>query len=259
MVIYPPNEIAFTLFDSFNIYWYGIIMAIAILVGFLSADFFSKFRGFSKGFIIDNSFILIFIGLLGARLYYCILNFPYYFKNPLLIFNFREGGLSLHGMLISGILVLFYLAKKYKFKIFNLLDVFSVVLPLSQSIGRWGNFFNSEAFGFPTYSNWGLFVPVHKRPIEYVDFSLFHPTFLYESILDLVLFVILVFLIKKTKTPGIIFALYLILYSIIRIIVEYFRVDSALYLFSYPVAQVVSMVFIAIGILVIFRAKKFDF
>lgn len=256
MIINSPSEIAFKIFD-FPVYWYGIIMAISVLTGFYVADFLSKFRDIKHGFIIDISPLLILLGLIGARLYYCLVNFSYYAEYPLQILNIRQGGLSIHGMLIAGLIFIIFVTKKNKINIWNLLDVFACSVPLAQAIGRWGNFFNTEAFGFPTNSNWGLFVPLAKRPIEYAQYSLFHPAFLYESILDLALFFVLFLLLRKTKKSGVIFALYLILYSVVRIFVESIRIDSVLDVLGLPVAQIVSAIFIVIGVIIlIYLCKK---
>ena len=256
MIINAPSDIAFSVFN-FPIYWYGIILAVSILVGFYVADYLSQFRPVKSSLILDNAVWFIIVGLLGARVYYCLLIFSYYALHPLQVFDLRQGGLSIHGMLIAGFLFVFFLCKKNKLKILPLLDVIAASVPLSQAIGRWGNYFNSEAFGIPTYSNWGLFVPIAKRPENFIDYSLFHPTFLYESVLNFLIFILLWFLIKKSKTNGVVFSLYLILYSIARIIVEQIRIDSALDLFGFPIAQIISLILILFGLLLMI--KKFDF
>ncbi len=255
MIINAPSDIAFSVFD-FPIYWYGIILAISIYLGFFLADYLSKYRNIKSGFILENALLLIITGLLGARLYYCLLNFSYYVSRPIEVLDLRQGGLSIHGMLIAGAITLIFITKKYKIELFSLLDVSAVAVALSQAIGRWGNYFNSEAFGLPTYSDWGLFVPLNRRPLDYVDNSLFHPTFLYESILNLLLFFILLFVLKKINKSGIVFALYLIFYSIIRIFVEQIRIDSAFDLFGLPIAQVVSFVLLIVGSIILFVRKN---
>ena len=254
-VIQSPGEIAFSVF-GFSVYWYGIIMAIAVFVGVLCANFLSKKTELPHNFFIDYSPLIIIVGLLGARLYYCLLNFEYYWANPLEIFDIRQGGLSIHGMLIIGILLVYYLARKYKLSFLKMADILACSVALAQSIGRWGNFFNSEAFGRPTNSDWGLFIPIDKRPELYISSELFHPTFLYESILNLIIFAILVFLLKRKFSDGFIFFLYLVLYSIVRIFVEYFRVDSALNLFGFPIAQIVSLILLIVGVFGIYYINK---
>ena len=247
MIIHPPSEIAFYIFN-FPIYWYGIILALAVAVGILSAELFAKYKQIPANFFINNSPILVIFGILGARLYYCDLHLSYYLSHPLEILDIRQGGLSLHGMIFVGIVIIVLLAKKHKINTLSLLDVTACSLPLAQAVGRWGNFFNSEAFGIPTNGNWGLFIPLSQRPELYIKYELFHPTFLYESLLNLLVFCVLFYVLKNTKRAGNVFFVYLILYSFVRIIVEQFRVDSALYLLSLPIAQVVSVILFIGGI-----------
>ena len=148
-------------------------------------------------------------------------------------------------MIIAGILSLWIFSKIYKMSFLKLADVFLCATSLAQSIGRWGNFFNSEAFGTPTDLPWKLFISIAHRPYQYIDFQYFHPAFLYESILDLLIFIILLILFKNfSKKPGIIACTYLILYSFVRIFVEHFRIDSVLNIYGYPVAQLVSLLII---------------
>ncbi|MBQ8168442.1 prolipoprotein diacylglyceryl transferase, partial [bacterium] len=240
MILHAPSDIAFSIF-GFSIYWYGLILASAVLSGVLCAEYLGKKTFIQEGFFVDNSPVLILIGLLGARLYYCVLNFSYYFNNPLEILNIRQGGLSIHGMIIAGVLAAITLVGKDKIKLLPVLDVLACAVPLAQAIGRWGNFFNSEAFGFPTNSSWGLFIPEGNRPSEYIDYELFHPTFLYESLLNIILFCVLLQIFSKSKKTGATFFSYLILYSIVRIFVEYIRIDSALNISGIPIAQLVSL------------------
>lgn len=238
-----PAEVAFNIF-GFPVYFYGIILAFAILVGVYSAYFlYKKFYGSDKAScIIDFSPYIIIIGIIGARLYYCLVNYSYYTAHTPEIFYVRQGGLSIHGMIIIGILTLFSFSKIYKMSFLKLIDVFLCGTALGQSIGRWGNFFNSEAFGTPTNLPWKLFIPVAHRPPQYINFEYFHPAFLYESILDLAIFIILLLLFKKlSKHPGMIACLYLIMYSFVRIFVEHLRVDSVLNIQGFPVAQVMSL------------------
>lgn len=248
-----PSEIAFSLL-GFPIYWYGIILALAILVGVYTAfmlykNFYDKEKAF---LIIDFSPVVILVGILGARLYYCLVNYSYYLYNPTEILNIRQGGLSIHGMIIIGILVLFYFSKRYKIEFFKLLDSFFVGTALAQSIGRWGNFFNSEAFGTPTNLPWKLYIPLEHRPSQFINFEYFHPTFLYESILDFIIFLVLLSIFKKfSKTPGVIACIYLILYSFARIFVEHYRVDSVLNIDGIPVAQLMSLILISFASLVL--------
>lgn len=257
-----PTDVAFDVF-GFPIYFYGIILASAIFVGVYCAYFLYKlfYNKQEASKIIDFSPYIIIIGIIGARLYYCLVNFSYYVKHPLEIFYIRQGGLSIHGVIIIGILALYAFSKKYKMSFLKLIDVFLCGTALGQSIGRWGNFFNSEAFGTPTNLPWKLYIPITHRPPQYIDFKYFHPTFLYESIFDFFIFLILLICFKKlSKSPGVLACLYLIMYSIVRIIVEHFRIDSVLNIDGIPIAQLVSLIIIvvaSVAIMILTRKKSF--
>lgn len=252
MTFQSPGDILISI-SGFSIYNYGIILAFACLVGVYTAYKIFKYYNPEQNYekFWDFSAYALIIGFLGARLYYCILNPIYYFQNPLEILNFREGGLSIHGGIITGIIGLILLSKKYKLPILNVLDSFVCGTAIAQSIGRWGNFFNSEAFGYPTNLPWKLFIPASQRPPQYLNYEYFHPTFLYESILDILVFIILLqFMNKYAKTmPGITLFAYLILYSCVRLFVETLRIDSALNISGIPIAKIISIILIMSGIM----------
>ncbi len=261
-MFHSPTDVAFNIF-GFPVYFYGIILASAIFVGvycsyLLYKHFYNK-QDASK--IIDFSPYIIVIGIIGARLYYCLVNFSYYSDHPLEIFYIRQGGLSIHGVIIIGILALYLFSRKYKMSFLKLIDVFLCGTALGQCIGRWGNFFNSEAFGTPTNLPWKLYIPITHRPAQYLGFQYFHPTFLYESILDFLIFIILLICFKKlSKTPGILACLYLIMYSVVRIVIEHYRVDSILNIDGIPIAQIVSLVIILVSsVAIVFLSRKKSF
>lgn len=236
------SQIICTIFGV-HIYFYGVILALAIVIGTFVADYFgTKIFGLKKETIIDLSPYLIIFGIIGARLYYCLLNYEFYLRFPTEILAIRHGGISIHGAILGGLIGLFIFAKRHNVSILKLADTTSIGLILAQSIGRWGNFFNSEAFGSPTDLPWKLYISPQYRPIPFTDNEYFHPTFLYESLLNLVIFLVLLKLTKTflLKRDGNIALCYLILYSVARIIVEYFRIDSVCYILGYPVATVVS-------------------
>lgn len=251
-----PSDVAFEVF-GFSVYWYGIIMAFAVLFGFcICSHLYKKFYGDNK-IIWDISPVLIIVGIIGARLYYCLINFNYYVNHPLEIFDIRQGGLSIHGMIILGIVALYFLAKKTKVSFLKLSDIFVVGVILAQSVGRWGNFFNSEAFGYPTSLPWKIFIPIQNRPLEYIDFEYFHPTFLYESLLNFILFLILFCGFKKMfNQKGMITSVYLVGYSLIRIFVESFRIDSVLNIIGVPIAHLVSLILLLFGVFGIIYVKN---
>ena len=256
-----PGDVAFNFF-GYPVYYYGIILASAIFVGIYCAYLlYKKYYEASKAQnIIDFSPWIIIIGILGARFYYCLVNFSYYTAHAFEIFYIRQGGLSVHGMIIVGICGLWWLSKKYKMSFLQLIDSFLCGTALAQSIGRWGNFFNSEAFGAPTNLPWKLFIPISHRPTEFINYEFFHPTFLYESILDILIFVLLLVLFKRlSKTPGLIACIYLILYSFARILVESCRVDSVLNIAGIPIAQIISLaiiIFASVFVIILIRKKN---
>lgn len=259
-----PGEIAFSLF-GYQVHWYGIIMAIAIIIGLYVISRIRKiyYIDIPQDFVLDLSFYLIIAGILGARLYYVLLDFKYYIKNPIEIFEVWHGGLSIHGTIIAAIVVGAIYIKKNKQKFLRIADLFIYGLIMGQSIGRWGNFFNSEAFGMPTNLPWKLFIAVSKRPLEFYNISYFHPTFLYESLANLIIFLILFFIVRKLAKgkDGIVFFSYLIMYSVARFFIESLRIDSILNIKSVPIAQLVSIIFIItgfIGILIIINKNKIN-
>lgn len=253
MIIPAPNDVAFNLL-GLPVYWYGVTMALAIFVAMMLANsLFNKINpDLKKDTIIEFAPYIIIVGILGARLYFCILNAQYYFTHPLEILDIREGGLSIHGAILGGVLSMIAIAKRIKIPVMSLVDAISCTTILGQSIGRWGNYFNSEAYGLPVAGQkWGLFVPLSKRISEYSDYSLFHPTFLYESILDFLAFGILLFVYLKfgNKFRGITFFVYLIIYSVIRFFIEQIRIDSALNFGTVPVAELVAGVLFVVGVI----------
>jgi len=253
-----PDSVCFYI-AGFPIYYYGIILASAIFVGIVISNNVAIKQYYLTGIIPNIATSVIIGGIAGARLYYCILNYGIYLKNPLEILAFREGGLSIHGAIIGGLIVLFFQAKRHHIEFLKLCDIFAVGLPLAQGIGRWGNFFNSEAFGLPTNLPWKLYVKQPYRPDAYFSNEYFHPAFLYESILDIGLFIILYFIImpKEKHNAGVISAWYLLLYSIIRFFIEMIRIDCTGYIHGYPVPQVVSAILIIVSALfLIFKNQK---
>ena len=248
-----PSQILCTVF-GLNIYCYGVILAFAIVVGiFISEYFGNKYFGLKKETIIDMSPYVIIFGIIGARLYYCLLNFGFYLRFPTEILALRHGGISIHGAILGGLIGLLIFSKRHKISALKLADVSAIGLSLAQAIGRWGNFFNSEAYGTPTNLPWKLYIAPQYRQIPYENYEYYHPAFLYESILDLLIFAFLFIMVRKNfkiKEGNFAF-IYLILYSTARIIVEYFRIDSVLYIKGIPVAIIVSAGIILISSVVL--------
>lgn len=248
-----PGAIAIQI-GSLNIYWYGITIAIAFLSGLFFTIKIAK-DTYKNETIVEHVYNISFYGfigaILGARLYYILLNTDYYFSNPIEIFQLYKGGLSIHGAILGAFITGSIYTIKNKIQTLKYADLFAFGLLLGQALGRWGNFFNSEAFGKPTELPWKLYIPIESRPEIYSNQEFFHPTFLYESIWNLLILTVLFFFIKKQfiDKHGIIFFSYLILYSIGRILIEGIRLDSVLDIYGIPVAQIASIIIISIGIL----------
>lgn len=246
-----PGEIAFSIFN-YNIHWYGIIIAFAITIGLLVIFLIKSkyYKHISNDMVVDLAFYLVVFGIIGARLYYVLMDFAYYSRHPLETLQIWNGGLSIHGCIIAAVIACIIYCKKNNYNFFELADLFTYGLVVGQVIGRWGNFFNSEAFGKPTNLSWKLFIPLQDRPLEYIKYDFFHPTFLYESLLNLLIFIILFFVIRiivKDK-QGMIFFSYLILYSIVRFFIESIRIDSVLNIGIVPIAQIMSILLLIIGL-----------
>lgn len=254
-----PGDIAFRV-GSFSVYYYGIIMALALTLGVFVAHLITEkfYPMLQPESIYEISPSLIIGAIIGARIYYCLLCWGYYSANPIEIVQLWHGGISIHGAIIGGLIGGIIYAKRHKLPILKLCDIFAYGLILGQALGRWGNFFNSEAFGRPTETFLKLYIPIDKRPLAFMQYDYFHPTFLYESILDVCVFLILFFVIRKfvKNKDGIIFFSYLILYSIVRLIVEQVRIDSVLDIHGIPIAQIMSALIILVSTAAILKISK---
>lgn len=212
-----------------ELYWYGLLMVIAVLV--CISLVFRLNRYFTR-FPADPLFLTVVWmaigGFIGARVLFVILEWSFYSTNWSEIWQVSHGGMSIHGALLGGALALFLSGKFFRQNILKISDLVAIVLPIGQAIGRFGNFFNSEAFGAPTDLPWKMYVAPQFRPTEFVSSSFFHPAFLYEAIGNLIIAGILWYWFTgKHKLPAGSIALgYLILYSSWRFVVEYFRIDS---------------------------------
>src|SRR5713226_3906098 len=209
--------------------WYGILMATAIVVGLWLAYRQAKRVGLPADDIIACAQWAILAGLVGARLYEVAFNWDYYGRYPAKIIAVWEGGLAIHGGLILGPLVGVWLARRWKLPVLRVLDVAAPSVALGQAIGRWGNFFNEEAFGAPTSLPWKLYISPAHRPLGFTQYDYFHPAFLYESVWDLLVFC------------------YLGLYSLGRFAIEGLRLDS-FWLGSFRVAQLASIAGVLVAV-----------
>ncbi|HHV01573.1 MAG: prolipoprotein diacylglyceryl transferase [Defluviitoga tunisiensis] len=242
-----------------EIRWYGLLIAVGILLATFIAENEAKREKVSEDDFFSVLALGIIFGIIGARIYYVIFNFSYFSHNLIDIFKTWEGGLAIHGAILAAFLVAFlysHFKKNCTFTFLQGLDIFTFVLPLAQSIGRWGNFFNHEAYGRPTNLPWKMYIAPEHRVPGYQNFEFFHPTFLYESFWDLIVFLILFYFIRnKRQNYGEVTALYLILYSVGRIPIELLRTDS-LYLGKFRVAVLISILLIIVGVLMFVFLRK---
>lgn len=258
----PDSSVLFT-FGSFSVHYYGLTMFLAIITALFVMRFMIKkyYKEINTEILLDILPAVILFSIIGARAYYVIMDFSYYSKHLSEIVAVWNGGLSIHGGIIGGILSGLILSKIKKINFLQYADVFSYGLVIGQAVGRFGNYFNCEAFGKPCSLPYiGLFIPKQYRPTGFEDFDYFHPTFLYESIWNVIVFLILFFVIRKVPKirQGTIFFSYLILYSIGRMFIEWCRLDSVLNIAGVPIAQIVSVltIFIASAILLFIYKKK---
>lgn len=234
-----------------DIYWYAIIITFAIIVGYIWARIRDGKYGIKFEDVLDLSFFMIPIAIICARIYYIVFfDFNYYMNNPSEILNFRNGGIAIYGALIGAIGTIIVFCKIKKIKISDLLDYLAPIIPLCQAIGRWGNYVNVEAYG--TETNW----PIKMEIIENGITKYVHPTFLYESVGNFILFLILLKISKKRKFSGQITLLYFIGYAFIRFFIEGLRTDS-LMMGNIRASQLLSLIiFIACTLIYIIFAQK---
>jgi phosphatidylglycerol:prolipoprotein diacylglycerol transferase len=247
-------------------------MVLALFAGLLISIRIAKWHGIKKDVIYDLFFYLIIGGFIGARLFYVLYNVNYFWQNPVDIIKIWQGGIAIHGALIFGILVLWWFARKHKFDFWKLSAIIAPGVALGQAIGRWGNYFNQELFGLPTDLPWGIPIALANRPEVFENFEYFHPTFLYESIGSLIVFIILLilhyyavkrkkYLIFNIKYSIFITLDYVLLYSILRFFIEFIRIDpTAGNIFGMRATQGLSLAIIITSIIIcvtaVFKDKK---
>lgn len=234
--------------------WYGFLIASAVLIGVSLSTYLAKRRGINPDRISDLAIWLVLAAIPCARLYYVAFEWDKYANNLSEVFAIWHGGIAIHGAILGGLLAALIFARFNKISFWQLADLVAPALILGQAIGRWGNFFNSEAFGRPTDLPWKLYIPPAQRPVGYTQFDYFHPTFLYESLWNLAVFLLLIVLFHRglrAAPPlkvGTIFLVYLVAYSLGRFWIEGLRMDS-LMLGPLRIAQVVSLTCMTVGLL----------
>jgi phosphatidylglycerol:prolipoprotein diacylglycerol transferase len=203
-----PGAIALQ-FGPLAIRWYGVLMAVAILVAWWVTGREARRSGLAARRILDAGGWSIVAGLIGARIYEVIFNWDYYGRHLSKIPAVWEGGLAIHGGLIVGIITGIALARRSRLPLLASLDTVAPGIAIGQAIGRWGNFFNEEAFGTPTDLPWKLYISSTHRPHQYMADDFFHPAFLYESLWNLAVFATLIGIRRAAPSPpGTVFFLY---------------------------------------------------
>jgi len=243
-------EIGFFMFHT-----YGLILGLATLVGwYVAKKRAHKYK--IKQEIFDDLILVIPLvtAIIGARLYHVLDYWDVYRTNLSNIFFIQNGGLGIWGWLFGAIVGIYIVCRVKNLKFRPVMDLIAPSMVLGQAIGRIANWINQEGFGPPTNMPWKVFISPQNRPEQYLLTNYFHPTFFYESILNLISFLSLIYLSKKLKKPGQIFALYLIFYSTSRFFIEFFRIDTWV-VGNLKIAQVIALFGISAGIIMLANTK----
>ena len=254
------NRVAFNIF-GFNVYYYSLCILLGVIVAYILITREGKKQGLPKEFISDLIFYTLIIGILGARVYYCVFNLDYYLANPSEILKIYNGGLAIHGGVIAGLIFVYFYTKKKNVSFIKILDIVAPAVIIAQSFGRWGNFFNQEAHGgITTYQNLkNMHIPEFIINGMHIEGKYYYPTFFFESIWCLIGFMILMIARRnKNLRKGFQIGFYFIWYGIGRFFIETLRTDSLMF-FGLKIAQIVSLIGIIIGIIIIVtnRNKKY--
>lgn len=269
-----PSSVAFSIplpnGQFFSIYWYGILIVTGALVGTYIASLLAKQRGLDPEHAWNALLVVLIAGVVGARLYHVIssptgtsIGLQYYLDNPGEILNFRAGGLGIYGAVAGGLFGLYLYTRYMKLDFMRFVDIAMPGLAFGQAIGRWGNFFNQELYGFPTMLPWGIrideahrlpiFADLTKYPVETTHFT---PTFLYESLLDFGIGIIMLYVIRRWSTSlksGDMFLLWGILYGVARFLVEFQRPDAWM-ISGIATAQIIALILIVVcGVALMYR------
>ncbi|KAM3092644.1 prolipoprotein diacylglyceryl transferase [Phormidesmis sp. 146-35] len=232
--------------------WYGLLIASAVLIGVSLSQTLATKRRVDPELLSDLAVWLVVAAIPSARLYYVLFEWQQYAQHPEKIVAIWEGGIAIHGAILGGTIAALIFSKIKRISFWQLADLVAPSLILGQAIGRWGNFFNSEAFGAPTNLPWKLFIPPVHRPAGFENVEFYHPTFLYESLWNLAVFGLLMALFiqdlrgKIRLKVGTLFLTYLIAYSLGRVWIEGLRTDSLMF-GGLRTAQIVSLIGISLG------------
>lgn len=262
------SRTAFTVFGQ-DIYWYGIFIGLGVILGVLLALHEAKRTGQNPDTYLDFIIYAMIIAITGARLYYVIFSWDFYSQHPEKIFAIREGGLAIYGGIIGGVLTAIVYSHLKKKSFWVMADTMAPSLILGQMLGRWGNFFNKEAFGGFTDNLFAMRYQLSQVrasdvtpdilqnlvTVNGVDYIQVHPTFLYESMWSLCVFIILLILQRKKKFDGQVCATYFFGYALGRVWIEGLRTDQ-LCIGNVPVSQALSAVLIIASVVLYVYCKK---
>ncbi len=240
--------------EGFNIAWYGVIIGVGMVIATTIAAWRATKAGFKSDVVIDFVLFGIPIGVICARLYYVIFEWEYYSQNLSKILAIREGGLAIYGGVIGGVATAIIFAKLNKFPLLKLLDYVMPSLLLGQAIGRWGNFMNQEAFGNLITDPKLQFFP-YGVYIEHLE-EWHQATFFYESMSNLILFIVMMIVASKVKKDGWMLATYFMGYGCIRIFIEGLRADSLYLIPGVRVSQLLSAILVVVGIIIAIKIKN---
>lgn len=256
---------------GFTIAYYGIVIGIGIIGGVLLAQWQAKRTGQDPEMYLDLAMIAVVLSIIGARVYYVVFAWDMYKDDLLSIFNIRNGGLAIYGGVLTAIATVFVFAKVKKQPFGLLTDTAGLGLILGQVVGRWGNFFNREAFGGYTDNLLAMQLPVsavrrsdisadlaaHIMNIGGIDYIQVHPTFLYESLWNLCVLLFLIWYSPKKKFHGEVFCLYLLLYGIGRFWIEGLRTDQLIFFGTgLAVSQMLALVMVVVSLCIIAMGRK---
>ena len=255
------NPILITI-GNFEIRWYSALILLAVFMVLILTQKEAERFTVPKDYIFNMLFWALIFGIVGARLYYVAFNWSEFASDPMEILKVWNGGLAIHGGLIFGLITCTMYCKKYNVRLVRMLDFIVVPLLLGQAIGRWGNFFNGEAHGIATTAETlhRLLVPDFVIKGMTIDGVIYTPTFLYESVVCFMAFIVLLFIRRgKYVKVGTMTASYLIIYGVLRFFIEMSRTD-ALMIGGFKVAQIVSVIMFIVGLgMLMFISRKGKF
>ncbi|MCR6095132.1 prolipoprotein diacylglyceryl transferase [Salipaludibacillus agaradhaerens] len=255
--IQPLNPVAFEL-GPLTVYWYGLLIGLGALIGYLIANREAKKRGMPADMFADLLLFALPAAIVGARIYYVIFRWEQFAENPVRVFYIWEGGLAIHGGLIGALLTAYIYAKIKGLSFWKIADIAAPSIILGQAIGRWGNFVNQEVYGGEVSRSFleNLMLPDFIINQMYIQGAYHHPTFLYESVWNIIGFILLLWLRRVNLRRGELFISYAIWYSVGRFFIEGIRTDNLLIFDVIRTAQIVSIITVIGGIIILIYRRK---